>query len=714
MLISLSVVCQAEALTRHFIVKLEQDAGSPKQNIFIKPHRCIEPGDSSGFTDTYDYAGSTSLLDENRHRFGGYGGKTIIMESLSWQWLDGPHLLVAYNLILTTKDAPISVISCSWLPVEVVFAVGWLLKSYWNLCSPLFKPIKQQVATSVLTKEGYMFAITTVMPGSGDNPPQYTPSESFGQQVPSAIIHPKGYFTHLLHPDSDGGNGDPHHYSHTLGLSCFVHPCHGVCQFRPSGTSAGQSSNPHSVNKHCHGCIHYFDSGYASRSMTVGLTSTTVPDGTLNEDVQIPGNLSAKADDQVIIDGLLSLGGHSLPEKNGISCTIAHSSRLKGFSSLGCLITRVASQWQQAQSDHTKKYDTEQKSCDVTVVGEDGQKRPCGKYCKNSQALWDHKSRVHSEQKTCDETVNETNGQQRPCGAVCKSARSLSCHKSKYHRGQRICDESVIGEDGQPRPCGTVCKNANALSVHKNRIHSGHKTCGVIVVGEDGQQWSCGKVCKNTRALADHKSRVHSGQQTCDLTMVGEDGLPRPCGKVSNNAYALLSHKRREHRGQQTCHLIVVGEDSQQQGCNAVCKSAISLSHHKRLEHTGQQVCNLTAVGVDGQSRQCGKVYKNARSLSNHKRKKHSGPKTCGAKVFGEDGQPQPCGKVCMNAQNLADHKFRDHTGHQTCDFTVVGEHGQPKPCGTVCRNARALFNHKRVHRKRKPVDLDQNDDLSP
>ncbi|WP_257255255.1 MULTISPECIES: hypothetical protein, partial [unclassified Endozoicomonas] len=74
--------------------------------------------------------------------------------------------------------------------------------------------------------------------------------------------------------------------------------------------------------------------------------------------------------------------------------------------------------------------------CDLTVVGEDGQPKPCGKVWKNTQALKDHKRRGHSKQSTCDVTVVRKDGQPRPCGKVCKNARVLSYHK-RMHRKRK-------------------------------------------------------------------------------------------------------------------------------------------------------------------------------------------------------------------------------------------------------------------------------------
>ncbi|WP_222842108.1 hypothetical protein, partial [Endozoicomonas montiporae] len=70
-------------------------------------------------------------------------------------------------------------------------------------------------------------------------------------------------------------------------------------------------------------------------------------------------------------------------------------------------------------------------------------------------------------------TVVGEDGQQRPCGTVCKNAKALSTHKRRDHTGPQTCDVTVVGEDGQQRPCGTVCKNVKALFTHKSQYHTG-------------------------------------------------------------------------------------------------------------------------------------------------------------------------------------------------------------------------------------------------
>ncbi|WP_422132411.1 hypothetical protein [Endozoicomonas sp. ALD040] len=92
----------------------------------------------------------------------------------------------------------------------------------------------------------------------------------------------------------------------------------------------------------------------------------------------------------------------------------------------------------------------------------------------------------------------------------------------------------------------------------------------------------------------------------------------------------------------------------------------------------------------------------------------HSGHQTCKVIILGKDSQPRPCGIVCKNVRALLCHKSKYHTGQQTCDVTLVREDGQPQQCGKVCKNAITLSRHKKTHQKRKPVDTNQKDGLSP
>ncbi|WP_257282218.1 ankyrin repeat domain-containing protein [Endozoicomonas sp. ISHI1] len=270
LLMTLSVVYQAQALTKCFVVELEQKAGAPNQNFSITPDLHTLPGTFSDIADTEGCAGSGLPSDEKQVRLNGCELKKTLIESISWQWLYTTHLLVGYQLILTTKNTPLSSTFYSWLPPEVVVAVGWLLKSYCNT--------EPQSFNIIIQKELHQFhplAAIITMPGSGNTRQQCSPSDSSGQQARAANVEPTGSFNSFLYSDSADGSGGSQQHQHTLGLDCFVFPCHGVCQFRPLSDSSEpaewpmnptenltghtdatpeQNSCPHLNNGHCSEC----------------------------------------------------------------------------------------------------------------------------------------------------------------------------------------------------------------------------------------------------------------------------------------------------------------------------------------------------------------------------------------------------------------------------------------------------------------------------
>ncbi|WOG27020.1 hypothetical protein [Endozoicomonas sp. 8E] len=477
------------------------------------------------------------------------------------------------------------------------------MKNDWNLSSTLFKSIEEQT-TRTLTQRDHLFAAITMTPGSGYKQQHSRPSESSGQQAQQSTTKLTNYFTHLVHSDCDDGNSPPRQHSHTLGLNCYLYPCHGVCQLRPSS-----------------------DSRVAERPLD-SLENSTGQTDSINDDVSGLGNLPLTTDDWLMVSGLLSLRSRSPFEETQQTSTdsfqlspsplpLSRPGALQARDHVGQSTRDVNIVGNDRQQPWGKNGP---KACGMPVVGKDGLQRPCGKICKNANALSSHKSKVHSGQKTCSVTIVEKDGQQRPCGMLCKNSLILSQHKKRSHTGQQTCVAIVLGEDGQQRPCGQFCKNGQVLSDHKRRTHSEQQTCDLFMVGEDGRQLTCGRVCKSKQALYLHKRKDHSEQQTCDLTVVGEDGQQQRCGTVSKNIHALESHKNKYHSGQKTCEVQIVREDGQQQPCGRICKHAQELSTHKRKKHSGQKTCEVQVVGEDRRQRPCGKICKNAKALSDHKR----------------------------------------------------------------------------------------------
>ncbi|WOG27060.1 C2H2-type zinc finger protein [Endozoicomonas sp. 8E] len=539
MLLWLTVICQAEPLTGRFIVELEQSAGSLKKNVSINHDRHKWTGRPSGIADKNDCAELHWEPKKKRHRYYSYGMKTTFIGSISWQWLYVTNLLIAYGLILTGEDTPPSSTHSLWFLV-----VGRLLKSYWNPDLSMFNPIGYQEAVSILTQGDHPIAINTMMPGHEHDPQQGQSSESSGQQTAQSTTHITGYFTSLLFSDSADGEEAPEQYSHTLGLNCFVHPCHGICRFRP----ASDSSSCNATN------------GVASDSTGAGVPHATDLYGQVTCNVILIGE-----NGQLLQCGKVFKNAESL-------------------------------------STHKKRLHTGQQTCDVTVVGEDGQQQSCGMACKNAKALSNHKRRDHSGAQTCPE-----------CQKTLPNWKALHVHKSAYHTGQQTCPK-----------CQKTLPNAKALYVHKRRDHTGAQTCP-----------ECQKTLPNAQALSDHKRRNHTGAQTCP-----------ECQKTLPNAKALSAHKRRDHTGAQTCP-----------ECQKTLPNAQALSVHKTKYHTGAQTCP-----------ECQKTLPTAQALSGHKRRDHAGQKTCEETIVGEDGQPRPCEKVCKSAQALSEHK-RVHRKRKLVDL---------------------------------------------
>ncbi|WP_257287231.1 hypothetical protein [Endozoicomonas sp. SESOKO2] len=723
-LLTLSVACQAQALTERFVVDLEQNATSQNQGFSIKLERRALPVNSSDITDTNGSEKSASLPDDKRHRPDGYEVKTTTIESLPWQWSYTTHLLIAYELNLTTKETPLSS-PYSWVLIELVVAVGWLLKSHWNPDFPLLSPAERQEATSMLTQGNQPFESITMMLGSGQQS-QGQSSKSSVQDTAIAPLHPAGSFSSTLNTDYGGGNGDPQHHHHTLGLNCFVFPCHGICQFPQSSMSSELSewllnsyvsSYPNLPDDHCFSDIGHWDIEHSRQTSPFDVL-VDLPAIQLQYDSDPLFPPQAYDIGSNPTTGGNSMGGNTL---EGVASDRVASDRVSsdgvssdGVSSDGVASDGVASDSVGFRVDRNTEA-VEQTICDQIVIAEDGQLRPSDMICKSSVTLSARVRRTarDTRKRTCDVAVVTNDGRQRICGRVFKNAPALSCHKSRFHSGQKTC-VAVVWEDGQQRPCGRVFKNAQTMWDHKSRDHSGPQTCMVTEMGEDGQPRPCGRVCKNSKTLSSHKSRAHSRKKICQVILIGEDGQPRPCGKVCLNTCALSDHKRASHSEQQTCYAPVIGEDGQQRPCGMVLRSAKTLASHKRNAHSGQRTCNVIMVDEDGQQRSCGKVLKHAQALSSHKSRYHTGQQTCNLKVLWKDGQHRLCGIVFKHAQALYHHKRKAHTYQQTCDEIVTGQDGQSRPCGAVCNNILSLMNHKRIHRKRKPVDQNNNRDLSP
>ncbi len=180
----LSVVCQAESSTRHFVADFQQDdAGSPIQSFSIKRD-----------FNTLSYT-SSDMVDTN-----GYAGLGI--EPLAW------------------------------LPAGAFVALGWLLKNYWNSDPSLLIPMDQLEAS----QDDRPAIITMMLPGNSQqkNDQQNPPSTSSGQQATggSASAQIKGYASGSQLSGSDGDDRNPEPQKHTFGYNCHFGSCHGICKLR--------------------------------------------------------------------------------------------------------------------------------------------------------------------------------------------------------------------------------------------------------------------------------------------------------------------------------------------------------------------------------------------------------------------------------------------------------------------------------------------------
>ncbi|WOG26971.1 hypothetical protein [Endozoicomonas sp. 8E] len=628
---SLFAIGQADPLTRRFIFESQQDSGFP-----INKDRRLS-GNPSVIADTSRYTGQylPSYYKRQKH----YEVKVTFIESISRQLLYATNLLVAFEVILTSRDAHLSSAPYSWLPVETIVAFGWILKSYWNPDSALLNLIRQQEIS-----QDPPFVITTMMPGSGNNQQQGQPSGSSGLQTPAAPGHPIGYFTSLLYSESGEGNRNPQQQQHTLGLDCFVDPCYGVCKFRSpfesmtnlAEATPEQNSCTYVANTHYYLCIRHSD--------PINETSNDSPAITLQ----------------------------------CLSCELSRAHGIDGNPTNSCNSEGVASNSTGAGTTDIRA-SAEQATCSAIVVGEDDHLQQSGKAFQSAKALSNQKRRIHTRQKNCEVTAVRENSQQQPCGVVCKNDKSSAPHKSKYPCGLKTCDVTVVGDDGQQRPCGKVCKNSGFLSDHKVRCHTGPQNCDVTVVGQNGQPRPCGTVCQNVKALLTHKCRYHSGQKTCAATVIGKDGQQQPCGKVCKNASNLLSHKIRKHSEQKTCNVAVVGENGQQRPCGTICKNAGILSDHKKRKHTPQRTCDVEIVGKHGQPQPCGMFCKNSHALWAHKSRAHGEQQTCDVIVTGKDAQQRRCGKVFKNNLTLSEHKRKYHLKRKSVDVEQDGDLSHPK-----------------------------------
>ncbi|WOG27133.1 hypothetical protein [Endozoicomonas sp. 8E] len=477
----MSFICQAETWTNSFVVALEQDKGSPNLSFSIKRDPRALPGNPPETVDTNSHVGPTFATNKKRHISGSYSLATTLIESISWQLLYVTNLLFAYELILTTRDPPISATPYSWLPAEVLVIVGWLLKSYWNPDSLLLNTTEQQETSQ---DSPFSSIIMMVVPDPEQGQQQRHSSGSSGHRS-SGTSHYHTGSSYSPPPSGSGdGNGGYQQNQHTLGLNCLV--CNGICRLRPLSDSRMRAewtmdSPERSTGNTVFNDLsdvqlqvtseqpfqeHYIDSlpfvgvasdGVASGSVITGAAYNEIP----NREVPAPWNLPS-SNDFTGIDGQIDL--QNPHEQDEFFINLSHS---------------------ETQQTTTESFHSNRNQTNVSQTG-------ATQYI-NDKSI-----------STCNIIVVGEDRQSRPCGEVFHSAKALSLHKNRYHTGEQTCDVNVVEEGGRSQPCGRVFKSAESLLSHKSRFHSGNKTCNVIVVS-DGRSRPCGKICKSDQALFDHQ-----------------------------------------------------------------------------------------------------------------------------------------------------------------------------------------------------------------
>ncbi len=479
-LLLLSIVCQAKTLTRRCVVELQQDAGSLIGNFFIKRDLNTLSFTPSDIVGTNGYSGSIFRPDNKPHRLGSYGLKTSFIESISWQLIYGTNLLVAYELVLSTRAAAMSTKPYSWTPVEALVVVGWLLKSYWNSDSPLSDPIEQLKAS-----QDDPFAISAMMlPGQNQqqNGQQDQPSAVSGQQASGATTTQlTGFLTSPLSSDSGDGNGDPEqHQKHTFGLNCYVDSCHGVCGLR----SSFRSREPAEVLLNCE------ESSSGHTGATSGQSSH--PRSEIQNNAHIQNNFRGQINQQE--HGPAS---PTLYQTDSRAPDITRSRRIE---------------------------------CDVIMVAEDGQRQRCGKVFRTVQGRSLHVRRSHCVPKFCYALIILNDGRRRPCEMSFRNQEMLSRHRTQCHIEPAFCDLIVVGEDSEQRVCGKVYRNIAEQQGHSLLNHEGEwdirwshpgrrdhiigshfcDMAGLVDDGEGRQVWQlCGRIFITLDELYCHRSGYH-------------------------------------------------------------------------------------------------------------------------------------------------------------------------------------------------------------
>ncbi|WP_448218841.1 hypothetical protein [Endozoicomonas sp. 2B-B] len=484
LLVSLSVICHGESLKRRFVVEFQRGgASSPIQYFSIK-------------SDSNTLSCNQSDIADKPQGIGGCGLKTTLIESLSWQWVYAISPLVADEFLITNTAPQFR--ANLWLSVGSFIAVGWIIKSYWSPDSSLFKSMGQLEASQVdsLANTAMMLSGNGQQQGQQQSQQQSEQSESSSGQASAYSPQIQGSVTGSLSSDSGGGNEDPEqHQQHTLGLNCFVDSCHGACIFRPSPENSESAELPLNVEE-----------------SSTGQTGTT-PEQSPYPCPEFPNNVESQNNSHEPMSQQDPIPVN--PTVSPANAGAANTARDRGYE------------------------------CDVILVGQDGEQRPCGKIFWSAKRLSCHKIRFHTglgagtananrlKTVVCDRPVILRNGRRMPCGKHLRNKKLLSSHKMRYHVEPAFCDLIVCGEDGDQRLCGTVFRDSVQQQSHSQLYHE----------GEWDIRWS-------HPVRSDHII----GSHFCDLAVLMDDGvgglLRRLCGVIFNTTEELLLHRRTFHQKQ--------------------------------------------------------------------------------------------------------------------------------------------------------------------
>ncbi|WP_422137158.1 hypothetical protein [Endozoicomonas sp. ALC020] len=389
-LLLLSVTCRAQVLTERYIVEIKQNTGSPDGSFSIKQHDLHKlPLPPSTTTNINVHPVRDSQANDTAFGLSVYGLKTVIIESISWHLLYTTPLLVAYELFLTTRDAPQSPKTYSRLPVEAFIAVGWLLNSYSNFDSPMFNTIGQQQAS-----QDYPFVINTMMLSPTDNQQHDQRSKSSSQPASGTSTRLMGTFSSHEHYVSSGRKRDPELDQHTFGLNCFANDCNGVCQFRQAEARPGKRSRLNEdfdrQSTPCNELTPPFPPGTSETQQITTDTTKSSPLGQSQPHFSKTGTIQTLSEDEGLADDDPLSDDNPISDDDPLS-NDDHLSDDGPLSDEEPLSDDESLLDDESLSEDESDYYFDPPTCGI-LVRRDGQLEICGKVCMPFESLSEHKS----------------------------------------------------------------------------------------------------------------------------------------------------------------------------------------------------------------------------------------------------------------------------------------------------------------------------------